>query len=259
MSAKGDETGIAIVTGGAAGIGAGIAQRLLAEGYRVVVADWNQEHLNRFGVSSGYDDRFLLLQQTDVSQPDQVHACVQACRSQFGTPTVLVNNAGLTLDATGGILDLTLEQWRRILSINLDGAFYFSHEVAPLMVQEGVPGRIVNIGSVNSLAAEKRAAAYCAAKGGILMLTRSMAVDLAPYGILVNCIAPGSIETESSRPYFAEEPIRTGIQKGIPLSRAGAPAEIGEVVAFLVSKRNTFMTGACLIVDGGMTAYLRFD
>lgn len=257
MPIKEDGPGIAIVTGGAAGIGAGIARRLLDEGYRVVVADWNQEHLDRFGASSG--DRRLSLQRIDVSQPDQVKACVEACCRQFGTPTVLVNNAGLTLDATGGILDLSVEQWRRILSVNLDGAFYFSREVVHLMVQEGIPGRIVNIGSVNSLAAEKRAAAYCAAKGGILMLTRSLAVDLAPCGILVNCIAPGSIETDSSRAYFAEEPIRTGIQRGIPLGRAGMPAEIGEVVAFLISRRNTFMTGACLIVDGGMTAYLRFD
>lgn len=259
MSVKGDDPGIAIVTGGAAGIGSGIAQRLLSEGYRVVVADWNPEHLNRFGASCGYDDTVLLLQRADVSQPDQVQACVEACCQRFGTPTALINNAGLTLEATGGILDLTVEGWRRILSINLDGAFYFSREVAHRMVQGGLPGRIVHIGSVNSLAAEKLSAAYCAAKGGILLLTKSMAVDLAPFGILVNCIAPGSIETESNRAYFAEEPIHTGIQKGIPLGRAGTPAEIGEAVAFLVSKRNTFMTGACLVVDGGMTAYLRSD
>ena len=253
------EPGVAIVTGGASGIGAGISRRLLEAGCQVVVADWNQEHLERFESAAGMGRDRLLAQHVDVSQPDQVAACVEACRAHFGAPTVLVNNAGLTFGSEGSVLDLTPEKWRYVLSINLDGAFYFSHYVARLMVQEEIAGRIVNIGSVNSLAAEKDSAAYCAAKGGLLLLTKAMAVDLGPYGILVNCIAPGSIQHEGNRGYFEAEPLRTSIEKSVPLGRPGTPAEIGETVAFLVSPRNTYLTGACLVVDGGLTSYLRGD
>jgi NAD(P)-dependent dehydrogenase (short-subunit alcohol dehydrogenase family) len=143
--------------------------------------------------------------------------------------------------------------------VNLDGAFYFAQAVARQMVQEGIAGRIVNIGSVNSLAAEKDSAAYCAAKGGILLLTKSMAVDLGPHGILVNCVAPGPIAHEGTQQYFDAEPLISFIQKGVPVRRPGSPAEIGETVAFLASPRNTYLTGACLVVDGGLTSYLRHD
>ncbi len=259
MSSVPQEEGIAIVTGGAAGIGAGISRRLLEGGYHVVVADWSQPNLDRFATAAAdYADN-LLLQRTDVSQPDQVQQCVAACQERFGPPTVLVNNAGLTFDATGSVLDLTPEKWRHILSVNLVGAFYFSQAVARLMVQQGIAGRIVHIGSVNSFAAEKDSAAYCAAKGGILLLTKSMAVDLGPHGILVNCVAPGAIKHEGTQQYFDSEPLFTSTAKSVPLARPGTPAEIGEAVAFLASQRNTYLTGACLVVDGGKTAYLRAD
>jgi NAD(P)-dependent dehydrogenase (short-subunit alcohol dehydrogenase family) len=254
-----DSLSIAIVTGGAAGIGAGISLRLLADGYRVVVADWNPEHLETFETKAAEHGQALLLSRTDVSEPEQVEACVLACCERFGTPGVLINNAGLTFEATGSVLDLTVEKWRRILSINLDGAFYFSRAVARRMVEQGIPGRIVHIGSVNSLAAEEASAAYCAAKGGILLLARSMAVDLGPHNILVNCVAPGAIEHEGTAPYHRQESTRTFLEKGIPQRRAGTVAEVAEAVAFLVSPRNTYVNGACLVVDGGMTSFLRRD
>jgi NAD(P)-dependent dehydrogenase (short-subunit alcohol dehydrogenase family) len=248
---------IAIVTGGAAGIGAGIALRLLADGLHVVVADWKAEHLSRFEARAAEHRDRLLLSRTDVSQPDQVEACVQACCERFGTPGVLVNNAGLTFEASGGVLELTIEKWRHILSVNLDGAFYFSRAVVRRLVDEQAPGRIVHIGSVNSLAAEEQSAAYCAAKGGLLLLTKSMAVDLGRYGILVNCVAPGAIEHEGTRPYHQEESMHRFLEKGVPQRRAGTAAEVAEAVAFLVSPRNTYVNGACLVVDGGLTSYLR--
>jgi NAD(P)-dependent dehydrogenase (short-subunit alcohol dehydrogenase family) len=254
-----DPTTIAIVTGGAAGIGAGISLRLLAGGYCVVAADWNQDHLNGLEASVDSGRERLLLQRTDVSQPDEVEACVQACVEAFGMPGVLVNNAGLTFDATGGVLDLSVEQWRRILSVNLDGAFYFSRAVASRMVEARIPGRVVHIGSVNSLAAEKLSAAYCASKGGLLMLAKSMAVDLGPHGILVNCVAPGAIEHEGTAAYHSQGSTRGFLEKTIPVGRPGSTAEIAEAVAFLVSQKNTYITGACLVVDGGMTSYLRTE
>lgn len=254
-----DSTKIAIVTGGAAGIGAGITRRLLAGGCAVVVADWSQPNLDRLAAALASDADRLLFYRADVSQPDQVEACVQACCDRFGPPGILVNNAGLTFDGTGGILDLTPENWRRIMSVNLDGVFYFSHAVAVRMVEARIPGRIVHIGSVNSFAAEKLSAAYCAAKGGLVTLAKSMAVDLGEYGILVNSVAPGAIVHEGTQEYHDTEATRSLLEKGVPVRRAGTADEIGSAVAYLTSQDNTYITGAMLVVDGGQTSYLRSD
>jgi NAD(P)-dependent dehydrogenase (short-subunit alcohol dehydrogenase family) len=127
------------------------------------------------------------------------------------------------------------------------------------MVSRKIAGSIVNLASVNSFAAEKGAAPYVTSKGGVLMLTRAMAVDLAPYSIRVNAVAPGPIETERSAPVFANPSYSTGIRQGVPMGRAGHPEEVASVVAFLASEESSFMTGSVVVADGGFTSYLRFD
>jgi NAD(P)-dependent dehydrogenase (short-subunit alcohol dehydrogenase family) len=127
------------------------------------------------------------------------------------------------------------------------------------MVERGGGGRIVNMASVNSLAAERGAASYVAAKGGLAQLTKAMAVDLAPHGILVNAIAPGPIRTEASAPIFDRDDYARGIERGVPLARAGSPVEVAAVAAFLASDESSFVNGTVLVVDGGFTAYLRLD
>jgi len=127
------------------------------------------------------------------------------------------------------------------------------------MVAHNRPGRIVNLASTNSYAAERDACSYVASKGGVVALTRAMAVDLAPYGVLVNAVAPGPVRTDHTAPVFDREPLRQGISKGVPLGRPATPEEIAGAVAFLAGGDATFLTGAVLVVDGGYLAYARFD
>jgi NAD(P)-dependent dehydrogenase (short-subunit alcohol dehydrogenase family) len=137
--------------------------------------------------------------------------------------------------------------------------FLCSQVVARAMVAQKVEGSIVNIGSLDSFAAERDAAAYAASKGGVLTLTKAMAVDLAPYSIRVNCIAPGSIRVERNAPRFDSEPLRTTLPKAIPLGHPGQPEDIAAAAVFLASGDAKFITGASLMVDGGFTAYVRVD
>jgi glucose 1-dehydrogenase len=143
--------------------------------------------------------------------------------------------------------------------VNLTAVFLCSQLVARSMVARKASGSIVNIGSVNSFSAEKAAAPYVASKGGVLMLTRAMAVDLAPHSIRVNAVAPGPIETERSAPVFAMPAYSSAVQRGVPMARVGRPQEVASAVAFLASEESSYMTGSVVVVDGGLLSYLRFD
>jgi NAD(P)-dependent dehydrogenase (short-subunit alcohol dehydrogenase family) len=169
-----------------------------------------------------------------------------------------VNNAGAA-GGNGPFLDIPLERWQHVLDVNLTGMFLCSQLAARQMVGQGIKGRIINIGSLDSFIAERQAAAYAASKGGVLMLTKAMAVDLAEYGILVNCIAPGSIRVDRNSSYYDQEPLRTALAKGIPLGHTGRPADIAAAAVFLACDDSSFITGASITVDGGFTAHLRTD
>ena len=249
---------VAIVTGGGRGIGKGIALGFANEGARVVISQRDPVS----GEAAAEDIRKqggeAIFVRVDVSQRAQVDAMVAATLKQFGRIDVLVNNAGVT-GYNGHFLEMTLETWQRILDINLTGVFFCGQAVARSMVAQGTKGRIINIGSVDSFASERMAGAYSAAKGGVLLLTKAMAVDLAEHGILVNCISPGSIRTETNGERFASEPLRTALEKGVPLGRPGLQSEIAAAAIFFASDESSFVTGSNLMVDGGYTAYNRFD
>jgi NAD(P)-dependent dehydrogenase (short-subunit alcohol dehydrogenase family) len=249
---------IAIVTGGGRGIGRGISVRFAAEGATVVIAQRDPTSALRTVADIETAGGQALSIPTDVSEPAQVEALVGRVLERFGRIDILINNAGLT-GANGPFLAMPLETWRRILDVNLTGMFLCGQAVARAMVERGIPGRIVNVGSINSFAAEKEAAAYVASKGAILALTRAMAVELAPYGIIVNCLAPGPIRVENNAPLFDAEPTRTGIARGVPLGRPGVPEETAAAALFLASDECTFVVGTSLVIDGGYLAYLRFD
>ncbi|MBI3962823.1 MAG: glucose 1-dehydrogenase [Deinococcus sp.] len=247
---------VAIVTGGARGIGRGIAQRFAAEGAQLVIADLDPaDQVVRQIVAEGGQ---ALSMPTDVSDRKQVDAMVAQVLQRFGRIDVLVNNAGIT-GGNGLFHEMTLDTWRRVLDVNLGGVFHCGQAVARAMIEGKTRGRIVNVGSINSFAAEAQAGAYAAAKGGVLLLTKAMAVDLAPYGIVVNCLAPGPILHEKTAPQFQAEPLLSGISKSLPLGRPGTVEEVAAAALFLASGECPFLTGTSLLVDGGQLAYLRFD
>jgi len=247
---------VAIVTGGAKGIGWGIVKVLVQEGAKVAIADWDEvkgpetaEEMRKAGGD-------VIYVKTDVSQEEQVKHLVQATLDQFGRIDILVNDAGIGVYKS--VLDTSTEDWDRCLAVNLKGQFMCSKYVIPHMQAQG-KGAIVNISSVHSFQTANGTAPYCASKGGITALTRNMAIDYGPT-IRVNSIAPGWVLTPLIQSIFdgyddpAEQQRQT--EQRQVMKRIGVPEDIGYAVAFLVSDEASFITGTQLFVDGGLTAQL---
>jgi NAD(P)-dependent dehydrogenase (short-subunit alcohol dehydrogenase family) len=195
-----------------------------------------------------------------VTVPAQVDALVRRAVEAFGRLDVMVNNAALTGAAVEArpFLEETDEHWRRIVDVNLNGAFICTQEAARQMVKQGGGGSIVNISSVAQFAAQEHAAPYCASKAALDGLAKTAAIELAPHGIRVNNVAPGDIDTEASHDVVQQAAERgaTGrFFRYTPLGRRGSPEEIGRVVAFLASDAASFVTGATWLVDGGFLSY----
>ena len=247
-----------IVTGGGRGIGRAITQRFALEGATVVIAQRDVKSAESTVANVKSAGGTACVVPTDVGEPGQVTSLVDQVIESQGSIDILVNNAGQT-GSNGPFLTMPLSTWRHILDVNLTGMFLCGQSVGRAMVERGIRGRIINIGSINSFAAEKEGAAYVASKGGVLLLTAAMAVEMAPHGIVVNCLAPGPIRVEKSAPVFDEEPIRSALPKAVPVGRAGAPEEVAAAAVFFASDECTFVTGASLLVDGGYRAYNRFD
>ena len=250
------ENKVAIVTGGARGIGFAIAQRFLGEGARVVIADIDDkagpaaaEDLGRHG-----QVRYV---ECDVGERLDVRNMITAAAEAFGDVDVLVNNAGVIHAAD--FLDVEEADFDRVIRVNLKGAFLCGQAGARHMVERvkdgGKPGAIVNLSSVNARIVNANHAAYDVSKGGIDALTRVMAVALAPHGIRVNAIGPGSIMTEMMQSVLAEDAeMRKRVLSRTPLARIGEPAEIAAVAAFLASDQASYMTGTTVFADGGRLA-----
>lgn len=245
---------VAVVTGGGRGIGRAVVEHLSSAGASVAILE--QETSGADVAASVCDEGGRAVHiPTDVSEPSDVARAVQRTVSELGQVDILVNNAAVSLGES--FLDTRLETWNRTIAVNLTGAFLCGQAVARTMVEAGTRGRIVNVASVNAFAAERGAASYVAAKGGIAQLTRAMAVDLAPHGILVNAVAPGAVSTESTAELFARDSYAGSIAAGVPLARAGEPAEIAAVIGFLASDAASYVNGAVLVIDGGFLSYVR--
>jgi NAD(P)-dependent dehydrogenase (short-subunit alcohol dehydrogenase family) len=250
---------VAIVTGGAAGIGRAIVSVLAENGARVVVVDIDADRalMTSEEISAGGASCFEIV--ADVSDSAQVAQAAEEVLRRFGRIDILINNAGInTRRDRRPIHEYKLEDWQRILDVDLTGVFVASHAVVPPMLQNK-RGRIVNISSVAGLVPLRLQSAFVAAKAGVLNLTRSMAIELGPQGILVNAVAPGSTLTAGTEALFygpegAYTEQAASLLSHIPLGRPARPEEIAYAVLFLVAPEASYVNGAILTVDGGWTA-----
>jgi len=246
---------IAIVTGGARGIGYAIAKRFLQDGARVAIADIDKKR-GEASLEELEDLGPVEFIATDIGNRLDVHNLTAAVIEQWGDIDILVNNAGIAPSAD--FLELSEAEFDRVMRINLKGAFLAGQAVARYMVDKvangGPPGTIVNMSSVGGTLAVADLAAYCASKGGLDQLTRSMALALAPHGIRVNAVGPGSIMTDMLTELNSDEPARRRILSRTPLLRFGEPYEVAAMVAFLASNEASYVTGQILHPDGGRLA-----
>jgi NAD(P)-dependent dehydrogenase (short-subunit alcohol dehydrogenase family) len=237
----------AIVTGAGSGIGRGIAHRFAAEGAQVVIAELSEELGRQAAEQIQAGGGQALYIPTDVTRRSEVEAMVRQASEAFGRLDILVNNAGLTGRAR--FLEMTDEEWERMISVNLTGPFLCTQSVVQEMVRTGNTGAIINIASVESEAACPDQAHYAASKGGLLMLTRALACDLAPYGIRVNAIGPGTVD--SGHGAFDDLAVRTQYESRIPLGRVATPRDVANAALFLASDEAEYISGIVLFVDGG--------
>lgn len=236
---------VALVTGGARGIGYATAQAFAREGARVVIADLNVTGAEDAAKSLG--DQAMGL-GVDVADPASVTGMIAAIIERFGRIDILFNNAGI--GANTPFLETRLEDWNRILGVNLTGAFMVAQGCAREMVRVGEGGKIVNIASLSGQRGANGRAAYGSAKAGLELLTKVMAVELAPHGINVNNLAPGAIETDIAK-VMHDEATRAAYGRLIPMTRYGTPEEIADAAVFLCSDEARYVHGHTLNVDGG--------
>jgi glucose 1-dehydrogenase len=236
---------LALVTGGAQGIGYACAEALKEDGYGVILSDINAdgvaEAAERLGAVAGL--------ACDMADAAAVRALFDRIEADHGPVSALVNNAGIAMP--GDFLDYDLDAFDKVIAVNLRGTFIATQRAARAMVAHDIKGAIVNMSSINAQLAIPAIPAYCASKGGVMQLTKVAALALAPNGIRVNAVGPGSIDTEMMAGVNANPEALARVLSRTPLGRVGTPREIGDVVAFLCSDKASYVTGETIYVDGG--------
>ncbi len=241
------ENKTAIVTGAASGIGLAIAKMFLQEGASVVFSDVNGDEtlVSEFGPKAAFF-------KCDVSKSAEVDNLIKEAVSKFGSLDIMVNNAGI--GGLGGILEVTDEDWNRTININLSGTMYGLRAAANYMKEKGIKGSIINMSSILGKVGFAGSVAYCASKGGVVQLTKTAALDLAPFGIKVNAIAPGFIETAMTKDVLKMEEFNKLIISSTPLGHVGEVNDIAYAATYLASDEAKYVSGEILYVDGGWTA-----
>ena len=238
---------VAIITGGANGIGLATAFLFAREGAKVAVADFDEtagkQALQRLS-EQGAEARFV---QVDVANPESVQGMVEAVIQTYGRVDILINNAGITQDAM--LTKMTPEQWQRVIDVNLSGVFYCTQAVVPYMIEQG-NGRIINTSSISGVYGNVGQSNYAAAKAGVVGMTKTWAKELGRKGITVNAVAPGFIETGMVAK-VPEKVIQQMIEK-VPVKRLGQPSDIAHAYLYLASDEAAYVNGSTLHVDGGI-------
>jgi len=256
------ENKVALITGAGSGIGKAAAQLFAKEGARIVVADLDRERGEDTAKKIRADGGQSIFVETDVTKSSLVEATVSKTISEFGRVDILYNSAGVDIfvinpKADGTVVGTLEEDWDRLLAINLKGAFLFAKYTLPHMMKQR-RGVVINMGSEYGIVGGLASAAYCASKGGVVLLTKQMALDYAPYNIRVNCICPCNVDTPLMEKGLAtsENPqaMRKTWEKIMPLRRFSKPEEIAAGALYLASDDASFVTGTVLSIDGGVTA-----
>jgi len=246
---------VAIITGGGVGMGRASVLRFLEEGAKVVVADINEETLTETVRLGKQISENVIGVKTDLTKEPEVKRLVEETLAAFGTVDVLFNNAGLNHAAL--LHETTLEDWEKVFSVNVRSMFLTCKYVLPVMM-EHKKGSVINTASPGALVGLRGISAYCASKGAVPALTRSIAIDYAPYNIRANFLCPGVILTEMTEKIIQSKPnpdeFREWYRTARPLGRFGEPEEIANAAVYLASDETAFMTGASIVADGGFTA-----
>jgi len=249
---------VAVVTGGARGIGLGIAQRFAEEGVKVIITDI-QEDMGMRATEELQNRGFeVVFSRMDVTDEENISRTLSMCLDLFGQVDILVNNAGIVVD--GDVVNLDLQEWKRVLAVNLTGSFLCSQQFCRQMIKQGSGGNVIFISSQAGKRGASGCSAYCASKFGVLGIMECLALEVAPYDIRVNAVCPGNVETPMIQYVFDSEAQQKGMTPGEirqhyvnrnPLGRLATPAEVGDVCVFLCSSMASYITGESINVDGG--------
>lgn len=249
------EARVALVTGGAQGIGRAVGLTLASAGAAVVLADLKAQELKEVEAEIHGLGGHALSVVGDVTNPDDVQRMVETTNHRFGPVDVLVNSAGMGRESTPP-QDLPLALWERILAVNLTGTFLMCQAVGRTMMERR-SGSIINLASISGLVTNKgrHVTAYAASKGGVVMLTKALAAEWAPWGVRVNAIAPGYVETPLTESALADPVTLAGMVDMIPAQRIAKPVDIVGAAVYLASDASAYVTGHTLVVDGGLTTW----
>ncbi|PFG12103.1 glucose 1-dehydrogenase [Bacillus sp. es.036] len=249
---------VAIVTGAASGLGKAIAIRFGKEGMKVVVNYLSKEEEATKVVeeikSSGGE---AIAVQADVSKEADVERLITAAHKSYGTLNVMMNNAGIQKEIPSH--EMTLDDWNQVISVNLSGTFLGSTKAINYMIKHQIKGSIINMSSVHEVVPWPHFVHYASSKGGMKMLTQTLALEYAPYGIRVNNIGPGAINTPINEEKFSDPKTKKDVLSMIPMKEIGEPAQIASIAAFLASDEASYVTGITLFADGGMKLYPAFQ
>jgi len=246
------ENKIGLVTGGGRGLGRAIAIRFAEEGADVAITSRTLEQVEAVAKEIEESGRQSFAEVTDVSDSNEVKSLVEEVLRRFERIDILVNNAGMLIRTP--FLEQTADQWDRVIRTNLKGTFLCAQMVAREMIRRGTKGKIINMASIESHVVVPGHVPYTASKGAILMLTKAMALELAPYGINVNAIGPGTTETEMNRDVREDPARRQQLLAKIPIGRFGKPVDVANAAVFLASEESRQITGTIIYVDGGWLA-----